>query len=243
MAKANEIAYIAEVARQNIMPLGDFQTYLLNKPFSDPRCYEYLMDVAQIMSFLPAAPSKVLDVGVGSGWTSEVFSKAGYSVTGIDISADMIDIAKRRNCSAVFRVADYETAAIDGKFDAAVIYDALHHADDASLVIRNIYNALAPGGVLVTIEPGRGHSTSEYSLEATRQFGTTEQDMPYKLQAQYMKAAGFSQVRQHPRAIVPAPKTLIGFLYQRARLLLGDSSVVVAKKKQNVRVARSVGWP
>jgi 2-polyprenyl-3-methyl-5-hydroxy-6-metoxy-1,4-benzoquinol methylase len=100
MAKANEIAYIKEVARINDVPLADFEKYLLNKPFSDPRCHEYLMDAAQIMNFLPPAPAKVLDVGVGSGWTSELFAKAGYEVTGIDISPDMIALAKRRDCSA-----------------------------------------------------------------------------------------------------------------------------------------------
>src|SRR3981189_3757355 len=43
MAKANEIAYIEEVARLDNVPLADCQTYLLNKPFSDPRCREYLI--------------------------------------------------------------------------------------------------------------------------------------------------------------------------------------------------------
>jgi SAM-dependent methyltransferase len=130
MAKANEIAYVEEVARLNNVPLADFERYLLNKPFSDPRCHEYLMDAAQIMSFLPPAPAKLLDVGVGSGWTSELFAKAGYEVTGIDISPDMIALAKLRDCSARFVVSDYEVGPIAGKFDAAVIYDALHHADD-----------------------------------------------------------------------------------------------------------------
>jgi protein-L-isoaspartate O-methyltransferase len=77
MAEANEIAYIEEVVRINRVPLAEFQAYLLNKRFSDPRCHEYLTDVAQIMGLLPPAPAKVLDVGVGSGWTSELFARAG----------------------------------------------------------------------------------------------------------------------------------------------------------------------
>jgi hypothetical protein len=43
------------VVRINRVPLSEFQTYLLNKPFSDPRCHEYLTDVAQIMSLCPRA--------------------------------------------------------------------------------------------------------------------------------------------------------------------------------------------
>ena len=69
MAKANEIASIEEVVRINRVPLSEFQTYLLNQPFSDPRCHEYLTDVAQIMSLLPPAPAKLLDVaGIPLEW-------------------------------------------------------------------------------------------------------------------------------------------------------------------------------
>jgi SAM-dependent methyltransferase len=230
MAKANEIAYIAEVARQNAVPLGDFQTYLLNKPFSDPRCHEYLTDVGQIMSFFPPAPADVLDVGVGSGWTSEFFARARYRVTGIDISPDMIDIARRRNCSARFLVADYESNQISERYHAAVIYDALHHADDEYAVIKNIFEALEPGGVLVTIEPGSGHSTTDYSIDAVAKFGTTEKDMPYKLQARHMTKAGFCSVKQYPRASYPIPTTFIQLIYQKLRMVSGTSSVVVARK-------------
>jgi SAM-dependent methyltransferase len=92
------------------------------------------MDVAQIMS-CPPAPAKILDVGVGNGWTSDFFARAGYEVTALDISSDMIDIARQRTCSALFMVADYEAGPIGDMFDAAVIYDALHHSDDEYLVI------------------------------------------------------------------------------------------------------------
>jgi SAM-dependent methyltransferase len=231
MAKANEIAYVEEVARLNDVPLADFEKYLLNKPFSDLRCHEYLMDAAQIISLLPPAPAKVLDVGVGSGWTSELFAKAGYEVTGIDISPDMIKLAKHRNCNAGFLVSDYEIGPIFGKFDAAVIYDALHHADDELLVIKNIFNALVPGGALITIEPGRGHSSSESSISAVNKYGTTEKDMPYRHQRTLMRRAGFESVRQHPRASSLRNSVLRGMI-EPLRLVMGASSVVVATRSQ-----------
>jgi SAM-dependent methyltransferase len=231
MAKANEIAYVEEVARLNDLPLADFHKYLLNKPFSDPRCHEYLMDAAQIMSFLPPSPARVLDVGVGSGWTSELFAKAGYEVTGIDISPDMIALANRRNCSARFLVADYEVGPIFGKFDAAVIYDALHHAENEYLVIKNVFDALVPGGLFITIEPGRGHSTATYSLDAVAKYGTTEKDMPYSLQKKHMQRAGFASVKQYSRAATSGGSPSRRLL-EPLRLALGFSSVVVARKSQ-----------
>ena len=104
------------------------------------------MDLVQIMSFLPAVPAKVLDVGCGSGWTSEFFAKTGYE-TGIDISPDMIALATRRNCSALF-VSDYVALHCRKVFDAAVFYGFLHHADNEYLAIKNVFDALSPGGYL-----------------------------------------------------------------------------------------------
>src|SRR5882672_6757250 len=142
MAKGNEIGYVKEVAKQIGIPISDVNRYLLNKPFSDPRRHKYLIDVAQIMALLPPPPRRLLDVGIGSGWTSELFARAGYQVVGIDISEDLINIAKQRNCAAEFLVSDYEVDSISGKFDVAVIYDALHHAENERLVIKNIFDAL-----------------------------------------------------------------------------------------------------
>jgi SAM-dependent methyltransferase len=95
-------------------------------------------------------------------------------VTGIDISPDMIAIAKLRNCNARFLVSDYEDRAIPGKFDAAVIHDALHHADEERRVVKNIYDCLSNNAVLITAEPGEGHSRSPDSLQAAKNYGTTE---------------------------------------------------------------------
>jgi SAM-dependent methyltransferase len=199
LAKTNEIDYVREVARKNDVRLDDFQRYLLNKPFSDPRCYEYLIDVAQILALLPSAPRKLLDVGVGSGWTSELFAKAGYQVLGLDISGDMIDLARQRNCSAEFMVSDYEVGPIPGKFDVAVIYDALHHADNERLVIKNVFEALSDEGVLITVEPGEGHSKTADSIQAMEKYGTSEKDMPFHHQRTLMMEVGFGSMEQYLR--------------------------------------------
>jgi SAM-dependent methyltransferase len=240
LAKIDEINYVREVAIKNAVPLGDFQRYLLNKPFSDPRCYEYLMDMAQVLALLPPAPRKLLDVGVGSGWTSELFAKAGYQVLGLDISGDMIDLAKQRNCNAEFLVSDYEVGPIPGKFDVAVIYDALHHADNEGLVIKNVFNALSDDGIFITVEPGAGHSKTPDSVQAMEKYSTTEKDMPFHHQRALMMRVGFGRVDQYVRISqtpveeVASMKGRLKYIkhgFMRAhRTSRGFTSVVVARK-------------
>jgi SAM-dependent methyltransferase len=250
LAKTNEIDYIQEVARKNAVKLDDFQRYLLSKPFSDPRCYEYLMDVAQILALLPPAPRKLLDVGVGSGWTSELFAKAGYQVLGLDISGDMIDLAKQRNCSAEFMVSDYEVGPIPGKFDVAVIYDALHHADNERLVIKNVFDALSDDGIFVTVEPGAGHSKTADSIQAMEKYGTTEKDMPFQHQRMLMMEVGFGRVEQYVRMSqtpfedVASMKGSLTHIRHGFTLAYGTStgltSIVVARKGRAAQKQREV---
>jgi 2-polyprenyl-3-methyl-5-hydroxy-6-metoxy-1,4-benzoquinol methylase len=202
MSKEQEIDYINQLAKVlNVSP-DEVEDYHLRKPFSDIICGSYLIDIGQIMSLLPKPPARILDLGVGSGWTSEIFARKGYNVLGLDIAPDMIKIAKKRtnsNLKLQFEVHDYENSLDFGLFDAVVIYDALHHAIDEASVIFNAFHALKPNGVFITLEPGRGHSMTPESIEAMKKFGTTEKDMEYSHQAKLMSEAGFGSIRQYLR--------------------------------------------
>jgi SAM-dependent methyltransferase len=77
-----------------------------------------------------------------------------------------------------FVVSDYESLNFAEPFDCAVFYDSLHHAVDERAALAGVYRALRPGGVLITHEPGAGHSTSEESIRAMELYGVTEKDLP-----------------------------------------------------------------
>lgn len=203
MAKRDEIEYVEKMQTVLAVPRDEVSRSLLGKPFNDPRRAAYFLDLGQLLHFIPQPPRRILDLGVGPGWTSRFMALCNYEVVGLDIAPRMIELA-RENARGVpnltFYVRDYEDA-IDGlgTFDVVVIYDALHHSLDEARVIRNAYAVLAPGGVMITMEPGRGHSTSPHSIEAVQRFGTTEKDMEFDRQRQLMVAAGFSDVRQYYR--------------------------------------------
>jgi len=202
MGKNDEINYVANMVEVLQVSVEEVRRSLRLKPFVDPRVGAYLIDMGQLFKLLPAPPLRLLDLGCGSGWTSRMFAAAGYDVTGLDLSPDMIQLAREDagdRSNLQFLVHDYEESIDFGSFDVAVIYDALHHATEPGAVVRNVYRALRPGGIFVTAEPGAGHSKMEGSIEAMRRFGTTEKDMPYSYQCVLMKAAGFRQVVQYLR--------------------------------------------
>jgi ubiquinone/menaquinone biosynthesis C-methylase UbiE len=202
MAKSHEINYIANVSKVLNVPLEQFESFLIRKPFSAQRRGWYLMDIAQILKHLPQPPARLLDIGVGSGWTSKIFALSGYDVVGVDIAPSMIELAKR-NCHGLAKVdlhvCDYEAGMNFGSFDCATIYDALHHSMDEQKVINNTWNALKKGGLLITIEPGKGHCQTIETIDATRKYGTTEKDMPFELQKLLMQRAGFSEIKRYYR--------------------------------------------
>lgn len=172
--------------------------HAMGKPFGDPQCTQYLINLAVMLSVMRPPPARLVEFGCGSGWLSLIFAQQGYDVVGVDISADGIALAEqlkaeRRVANAAFVVGDYESVTIDPPADCVVFHDALHHAEVERDAMRAAYAALAPGGLLVCIEPGDGHSRSPSSVRAVEEFGVHEKEMPPRKIIALGKAAGFTR--------------------------------------------------
>jgi SAM-dependent methyltransferase len=143
-------------------------------------------------------------MGCGGGWTSVFFAKRGYEVVGQDISQDMIDLANhnkeehRLAGRLSFVCRDYEETDAPAEFDAVVFFDCLHHADDERAALNSAYRALKPGGIVITHEPGEGHSTAPESIEAMEMYGVSERDMPPHLIIRHGEEIGFKAFRVYP---------------------------------------------
>jgi len=105
---------------------------------------------------------------------------------------------------------DYESMTAQNEFDCAIFFDSLHHADNEASAIRAAYSALKPGGILITHEPGKGHSTSPHSIAAMEQYGVNERDMPPHLIIKHGLEAGFQEYR-----VLPIPPDLLNAFYER----------------------------
>lgn len=97
----------------------------------------------------------IVELGCGSGLSAEILDQKGYQVLGIDISADMIAIARARVPTAEFQVASLFTADIPPCAAVMSIGECLSYAFDVNSdvvldsLFQRVYHALSPGGVFI----------------------------------------------------------------------------------------------
>ena len=97
------------------------------------------------------AGARVLDVACGTGvLVPDYLARGVASVTGIDISPEMIRIAagKFPSDKVSFICGDVEEAALDGDYDCIVVYNAFPHFPQPQRLIDRLSGLLAPGGTL-----------------------------------------------------------------------------------------------
>ncbi len=98
----------------------------------------------QIAAFLePVAGKRILDVGTGTGRAAIALARRGAVVTGVDASAEMLQVAERRARDNSVRVtfAKGDAHALDfpdGSFDAVVCLRVLMHTPDWRRSLREL---------------------------------------------------------------------------------------------------------
>ena len=114
-------------------------------------------NVKWICSVAPAEQYlSLLDLGCGPGIYAEEFHKRGYQVTGMDISERSISYARNsaqeKNLPIKYYHQNFLTMDFKKQFDLVTLiyYDfCTLPTEDRAKILKNIYAALKPGGLLI----------------------------------------------------------------------------------------------
>jgi SAM-dependent methyltransferase len=100
---------------------------------------------------LPAR-AEILDAGCGSGRNMIEFARHG-AVTGIELSATSVEIARRRGAGEVVEGSVLEMPFEAGRFDLAASLDVIEHLEDDLAALRELRRVVKPGGTLLVTVP------------------------------------------------------------------------------------------
>lgn len=110
---------------------------------------------AAMAALAPRAGERILDVGCGAGATSrELMARTapGGQVTGVDISAPLLDVARARGGGAQYVLADAGAQAIPGApFDAAFSRFGVMFFEDPAAAFTRLHAQIRAGGRLAFV--------------------------------------------------------------------------------------------
>jgi SAM-dependent methyltransferase len=218
---------------------------------SDPRLLDALVKAAG----LPAR-SHVLDTGCGPGLVGEALLQAGHRVLGVDLSEEMICLARLR-CAAYGDRARFEQRSLfdpslAGPFDAAISRFVMHHTPDPAAFLHRQFELLLPGGVLVmceqTTDPNPAAARWHQDLEKARDHPHTRNPSSGEL-VDLFASVGLTELRLEEtpfvldfdewfdRGVPTEPKEVI-----RQRLLAGPACRGFRATAQAGTAVRIDGW-
>jgi ubiquinone/menaquinone biosynthesis C-methylase UbiE len=153
---------------------------------------------AAIVAALGGQPIRsLLDLGTGTGRMLELFGRDIERGLGLDLSLDMLALARARldraglkTCSV--RQGDiYDPALPRDSFDVIIIHQVLHFLDDSARAIREASRLLRPGGRLLVVDFAPHDLEFLREEHAHRRLGFAAETV-----TQWLESAGLRLVRQ-----------------------------------------------
>ncbi len=115
-----------------------------NEPIADTTIINTILDNAKVCESID-----ILDVGCGTGVMFPFYLERNVnSITAVDLSTEMVKIAKAKFPQAEIICGDAENITFDRQFDVIMIYNAFPHFSEPQKLIENLAKHLNDGGRL-----------------------------------------------------------------------------------------------
>lgn len=116
--------------------------------------FEKLHHLLRLVEFDAYAGKKVLEVGCGAGVDLARFAKGGAHVTGVDLAASAIDLARanfsQQGLQGEFEVADGEQLPFpDDTFDVVYAHGVVQYTANPRRLVEECRRVLKPGGLAI----------------------------------------------------------------------------------------------
>jgi 2-polyprenyl-3-methyl-5-hydroxy-6-metoxy-1,4-benzoquinol methylase len=145
--------------------------------------------------------SKVLEIGCGTGLFTEMFAQSGAEIIAVDLSPELLTIARQRGLPHVqFLARSFEDCEVDGPFDAVIGSSVLHHLD-LERTWPKVFSILRPGGRLSFAEPNMLNPQIYCERHFRRFFPQVSPDETAFVRTQLrgdLEGAGFTSVSIQP---------------------------------------------
>jgi len=95
-------------------------------------------------------PLQILDVGCGGGFLSNRLAQEKYAVTGIDLSEESLEVARKHDQTHQVQYINadaYKLPFKSASFDVVTAMDFLEHVELPEKVVEEISRVLKPGGI------------------------------------------------------------------------------------------------
>jgi ubiquinone/menaquinone biosynthesis C-methylase UbiE/DNA-binding transcriptional ArsR family regulator len=171
----------------------------------------------------------LLDLGTGTGRMLELFAPDIERGIGLDLSLDMLALARERLDRAGLKHCNvrhgdiYDLALPRDSFDVVIIHQVLHFLDDSARAIREAARVLRPGGRLLVIDFAPHDLEFLREQHAHRRLGFAAEAV-----TQWLEAAGLDVMRQ--QTLPPGPEGQIAVSLWLAR----DPRIVLAAPTREV---------
>jgi 2-polyprenyl-3-methyl-5-hydroxy-6-metoxy-1,4-benzoquinol methylase len=165
-----------------------------------------------------AAGRRLLEIGCGAGFFLKAAERAGWQVSGIELSEEASRFAVERLGLDVRRERAEETTIPPGSADVVAMFDVIEHLFEPRSVLTAAARSLVPGGTIVISTPNYD-SISRYLLGIDWAVLSPLEHVYYFTEdslRRLLESAGFRDVRFVRRHVSWGPQETVNYRYTHA---------------------------